>query len=66
MCEIEAVVHIITKMYIIINATRLGWAVEVQDNKLVLSKHSTKLTRLDKNTPKLIDALIQDSWIGNC
>jgi len=59
MCEVEAVVHVITKLYIMINAEKLGWNVEVHDNRIVLSKHSTKLTKLDKNTPKLIKALIK-------
>ena len=57
--EVEAVVYIITKLYIIINASKLGWNVELQDNKIVLTKHSSKLTKLDKNTPKLIEALIR-------
>lgn len=56
--DIEAITYIITKLYIIINASKLGWNVELQDNKIVLTKHSSKLTKLDKNTPKLIQALI--------
>lgn len=62
MCEIDTVVYIVTKLYIIINATKLGWSVEIIDNKIVLSKLSTKLTKLDRNTPKLIDALICNSY----
>lgn len=64
MSEIESqyleIVQIITKLYIIINATRLGWLVEFDDNKIILSKEISTLTRLDKNTPKLINALIRD------
>jgi len=64
MCETDSqyleVVQIITKLYIIINATRLGWLVEIDDNKIILSKEISSLTRLDKNTPKLINALIRN------
>lgn len=59
--SVDYIVNIITKLYIIINATKLGWTVEIQDNKIVLSKLSNKLTRLDKNTPQLINALICDN-----
>lgn len=60
--DFDFVVNIITKLYIIINAEKLGWNVEVYKNKLVLTKHSAKLTRLDKNTPRLIKALFQDAY----
>ena len=64
MCETDSqyleIVQIMTKLYIIINATRLGWLVEIDDNKIILSKEISSLTRLDKNTPKLISALIRD------
>lgn len=61
MCEIEEIVQIVTKLYIIINAERLGWFVEFDDNRIILSKHLSLLTALDKNTPKLIKALIQEA-----
>lgn len=64
MCESGSqyleVVQIITKLYIIINAIRLGWLVEIDNNKIILSKKLSSLTRLDKNTPKLINALMRD------
>ena len=62
MCEIEGVVQLITKLYIMVNATKLGWMVEIEDNKIILSKKSDLLTNLDKNTLKLINVLIQDAW----
>jgi hypothetical protein len=62
MCEIEGVVQLITKLYIMVNATKLGWMVEIEDNKIILSKKSDLLTNLDKNTPQLINVLIQDAW----
>ena len=61
MCEIEEIVQIITKLYIIINARKLGWLVEFDNEKIILSKELSLLTSLDKNTPKLISALIQDA-----
>jgi hypothetical protein len=62
MCEIDTVEQIITKIYIIINASRLGWDVVVNNNKIVLTKRNERLTKLDKNTPKLIKKLIQNAW----
>lgn len=62
MCEIEEVVQLITKLYIMINAAKLGWMVEIEGNKIILSKNSDLLTKLDKNTPKLLNVLIQDAW----
>ena len=59
-CEIDIVVNIITKLYIIINATKLGWNVEIIDNGIILSKKINKLTKLDKSTPKLLNALISN------
>jgi len=65
MCETETiehhVVHVLVKLYIMTNATKLGWTIELQDNKIILTKLSSKLTRLDKNTPRLLKALIQES-----
>ena len=61
MCEIEEIVQILTKLYIIINAQRLGWSAEFVDNQIILTKDLSLLTNLDKNTPKLIEALIQDA-----
>jgi hypothetical protein len=64
MCEtdtVEHVVHILVKLYIMANATKLGWTIELQDNKIILTKLSSKLTRLDKNTPRLLKALIRES-----
>jgi hypothetical protein len=61
MCEIEEIVQVVTQLYIIINATKLGWIVEFDDNKIILSKEISLLTKLDRNTPKLIKALIQDA-----
>lgn len=60
--DFDFVVQIITRLYIIINAEKLGWNVEVYNDKLVLTKHTTKLTRLDKNTPRLIKALFRDVY----
>lgn len=62
MCEIEEVVQLITKLYIMINAVKLGWMVEVEGNKITLSKNSDLLTNLDKNTPELLNVLIHDAW----
>jgi hypothetical protein len=45
-------------MCIIFNAIQLGWVVGIVDKQIVLSKESSKLTKLDKNTKLLIDALI--------
>jgi hypothetical protein len=57
MSDIELVVYFITKLYIIINALKLGWVVVIKRNKLILTKCLDDLTRLDKDTPKLITAL---------
>jgi hypothetical protein len=54
--------QLITKFFIIINATKLGWIVSVENNKIILTKQSNLLTSLDKNTCKLINTLIQNSY----
>jgi len=54
----ELIVHVIIKLYIIINAVKLGWCVEIYDDRLVLTKRSILLTRLDKDTPRLISSLL--------
>ena len=59
---IELIVLFITRLYIIINATKLGWDVEVDGNKIILTKKISKLTKLDENTPKLMNKLIRDAW----
>ncbi len=62
MDEIDScILQLITKIYIIFNAIQLGWIVEITDGYIVLSKESNKLTKLDKNTRKLISALISDN-----
>jgi hypothetical protein len=52
----------ITKFFIIINATKLGWIVTIENNKIILTKQSDLLTSLDKNTHKLINALMHNSY----
>lgn len=56
--DLEWIIQIITKIYIIINATKLGWFVEIENGNIVLSKKIINLTQLDKNTPRLINRLI--------
>jgi len=65
-CEIEYIVRILLIMYIIMNAQRLGWTVELElgelrdnKNKIILTKKSNTLTRLDRNTPLLINELVK-------
>lgn len=65
MCEIEDTVHLMTKLYIMVNAVKLGWMVEIDGNKIILTKDLNSLTRLDKNTPKLIELLVGDSWMDD-
>jgi hypothetical protein len=62
MSEIELIVHLITKLYIVINAVRLGWLVKIEGNQIILTKKSNTLTDLDRNTPMLIQKLISDAW----
>lgn len=62
MDEIESCIQqLITKIYIIFNAIKLGWIVEISDGQIVLSKELNKLTNLDKNTRELVNALICDN-----
>jgi hypothetical protein len=61
MSDVELVVCFITKLYIIMNASRLGWLVEVKRNKIILTKCLDDLTGLDKDTPKLIGALFNSN-----
>jgi len=62
MIETESIFRMVIKLYIIINAIRLGWRVKIYNNKIILSKCSDNLTTLDKNTPTLINALIHNIW----
>jgi hypothetical protein len=55
---INIIVQIMIKLYIIINASKLGWSVEIYDDKLILAKKSSLLTRLDEDTPKLMSFLM--------
>lgn len=59
MSDIDLIVYFIIKLFIIINAKRLGWHVELFPDKIILQKKIKKLTKLDKNTPKLINELIK-------
>jgi len=52
------ILQFMIKMCIIFNAIQLGWVVGIVDKQIVLSKESSKLTKLDKNTKLLINALI--------
>ncbi len=59
--DIDIIIKIITRLFILINASRLGWIVEtVEGNKIVLRKEISKLTQLDNDTPKLIENLFSD------
>jgi hypothetical protein len=61
--EIEIMINMIIKLYIIVNAIRLGWKVEVRTGMLILTKRLDKLTKLDKNTPRLIKELLKNEII---
>jgi len=65
MSDIELIVGLVIKLYIILNAVRLGWDVEVNKNELILTKKNTKMTSLDYNTKELIGELINDSVTTN-
>jgi len=65
MSDIELIVGLVIKLYIIVNAVRLGWDVEVNKNELILTKKNTKMTSLDYNTKELIGELINDSVTTN-
>jgi hypothetical protein len=58
MCEIERIVQLIIKLYIIINATNLGWQVLIENEQIILSKKIDQLTSLDHDTSQLVNALI--------
>ena len=66
MQDIEFVVLFITKLYIIMNAQKLGWKVEtVRSGKIVLVKNTRLLTKLDCDTPSLIDRLFSGEILAN-
>lgn len=58
---IEWMVQVVIKLYIIVNAIKLGWCVEIFDDKLILTKKSSLLTHLDKDTSKLMSFLMTDT-----
>lgn len=60
--SVEWIVQVIIKLYIIVNAIKLGWCVEIYDDKLILTKKSSLLTHLDKDTPKLMSFLMSDAF----
>lgn len=62
MTEITEVIKLIIKIYIVINARKLGWDVEIIDNEITLSKKSDLLTTLDRNTTDLFNVLIHDDF----
>ena len=62
MSEIQLIVSFITRFCIIINATRLGWFVEINNNEIILTKATNKLTRVDENTVELLAALLDDEY----
>lgn len=57
MIETEKVVRLIFKMLIILNARKLGWNVEVNEGSIILTKNNDKLTKIDKDTSRLIHIL---------
>lgn len=56
---------LVIKIFIIINAKKLGWVVKIKKNQenyeLILTKPSNRLTILDKNTTMLLTALTCNS-----
>lgn len=58
--EVDPIINIVTRMYIVVNAVRLGWSVEIQEGQIILSKNSNKLTRTDNDTSDLIKELIKN------
>lgn len=62
MYEIENIVQFIIKLYIIINASNLGWNIQLNNNVITLTKKNNDLTLLDKNTPKLLEKLFKNIW----
>jgi hypothetical protein len=55
------ILQMIIKFYIMNNAEKLGWDVEIEDNTITLSKKSDLLTTLDRNTNDLLNVLIYDN-----
>lgn len=58
--EVDPIINIVTRMYIVVNAVRLGWSVEIQEGQIILSKNSNKLTKTDNDTSDLIKELIKN------
>lgn len=59
--------QLIIRIFIIFNAVQLGWIVEIDRGQIILSKHMDRLTKLDKNTEKLINALISnEAYLIEC
>lgn len=48
----------ITKLSLLLNAIKLGWTIEsINSDTIIISKKNNKLTKVDKNTIKLIKKL---------
>ena len=60
MCDIAEIKKLITKLYVKVNASNLGWIVEFESNKIMLSKKTNLLTMIDNDTPKLLELLFRD------
>ncbi len=60
--DLEDLIYYVVKLNIILNiffnAQKRGWTVQVLDNQIILTKKHDDLTRLDTNTPRLIESLI--------
>lgn len=61
MSETEKIVKLLFKMLIILNAKKLGWDVEICDGSIILTKNNDKLTKIDKDTNRLIHILFNKS-----
>ena len=49
---------VLLKITAIHNAIQLGWSVNVRNDKIILRKKIKDLTKLDKNTVKLLEAVM--------
>ena len=49
---------IILKMTAVNNAIQLGWKVDVEDDKIILRKKIKDMTKLDRNTFKLLKTVM--------
>jgi hypothetical protein len=53
----DEITNFLYKLYILINARRLGWTANIKDGQIILTKKTNSQSDIDRDTPTLMKLL---------